>query len=95
MAKLIASKVSVSKLEEFDASPNVLVCIAHDNGLPKVVDFFPNGTLNDWKAKGWKDDSHWAFLNAIPTEGKKVEEWMAPGLMKDGKLVEEWTKFKP
>ena len=85
---------SINKLEEFDADPNVFVCIAHDGGLNDVVDWFPHGTLNDWKKKGWKEKSQWGFLNALPVNWKPVGENFCPGLMKDGKLVNEWSRFE-
>jgi len=59
-----------------------------------VVDWFPNGTLNDWKKKGWKDDSLWGFLNALPV-GERVQDWFVPGLMKESKRMKEWEEFKP
>ncbi|KAF2397487.1 hypothetical protein EJ06DRAFT_498590 [Trichodelitschia bisporula] len=86
---------SINKLEDFDADPNVLVCIAHDEGLLEVVDWFPNGSLNDWKKKGWKEQSQWGFLNALPVSGKPPGPWITPGLMKDGKRMKEWEKFVP
>jgi len=85
---------SINKLEDFDADPNVFVCIAHDEGLNDVVDWFPNGTLNDWKKRGWKEKSLWGFLNTLPMNGKPARENFCPGLMKDGKLVNEWSRFE-
>lgn len=78
---------SVIKLESFDADENVFVCVAHDGGLPPVVDWFPNGTLNDWKAKGWKGKSQWGFLNELPIDGQPGRPKLAPGLVKEGKVV--------
>ena len=78
---------SVTKLENFDANENVFVCVAHDGGLIPVVDWFPNGTLNDWKAKGWKEKSQWGFLNELPMDGKPGRERLAQGLVKEGKIV--------
>lgn len=78
---------SVDRLEEFDADENVFVCVAHDGGLLNVVDWFPKGTLNDWKQKGWKSRSQWGFLNELPINGKPGRPWIAPGLVKDGKVV--------
>lgn len=76
---------SVDKLEEFDADENVLVCLAHDGGLLDVVDFFPHGTLNDWKAKGWKVGNHWSFLNELPIDGKPGRPLIAQGPVEEGK----------
>ncbi|KAF2139274.1 uncharacterized protein K452DRAFT_320428 [Aplosporella prunicola CBS 121167] len=80
---------SIGKLEAFDADPNVFVCIAHDVGLLRVVDWFPNGTLNEWKEKGWREKSRWGFFNDLPIGGKPARDWYAPGLMRDGKVVRD------
>lgn len=51
---------SLSAMEEFDASDDVLVCIAHDTTLLGNVDFYPN-KLNDWKRQGRKVPVRWNF----------------------------------
>ncbi|KPI37070.1 uncharacterized protein AB675_3711 [Cyphellophora attinorum] len=61
---------SVESLQAFDADPNILVVIAHDPTSAHVFDFFPNGTLSDWKQKGWKEKGHWGFLGTLPFQGK-------------------------
>ena len=86
----IDSKVaqkSVDGLQDFDADENVFVCVAHDGGLIPVVDWFPKGTLNDWKAKGWKERSMWGFLNELPQDEKPGRPWIASGLVKDGRVL--------
>ncbi|KAL9604793.1 MAG: hypothetical protein Q9219_000241 [cf. Caloplaca sp. 3 TL-2023] len=90
-----AAQQSVNRLEEFDADENVIVCLAHDRGLVPVCDWFPNGTLNDWKAKGWKEKSKWGFLNELPIDGKPGRPLLAPGLMRDGKIVERADRLGP
>ncbi|KAK0432638.1 hypothetical protein EV421DRAFT_1742148 [Armillaria borealis] len=55
------SLATIAKLSRLDANPDVLVLIAHDATAPGVIDEFPK-SLNDWKAKGWKDKLMWAFL---------------------------------
>ena len=77
----------MDRLEEFDADENVFVCVAHDGGLLDVCDWFPKGDINSWKEKGWKQKSQWGFLNELPIDGKAGRPWIAPGLMKDGKVV--------
>lgn len=42
---------TVESLQEFDADENVFVAIAHDDALKDVVDVFPKGKMNNWKAK--------------------------------------------
>ncbi|KAL2059326.1 hypothetical protein ABVK25_000618 [Lepraria finkii] len=78
---------SVNSLEEFDAHPDVFVCVAHDGGIMPVVDWFPKGTLNGWRAQGWKSASQWGFLNELPIDGKPGRPQIAPGLVRDGKVV--------
>ena len=78
---------SVDRLEEFDANENIFVCVAHDGGLLDVVDWFPEGTLNNWKERGWKARSQWGFLNELPVDGKPGRPWIAPGLVQEGKVV--------
>ena len=80
---------SVKSLEAFDADENVFVCVAHDGGLLPVVDFFPNGTMTDWKKKGWKERSKWGFLNELPIDGKPPKPWIAPGRVKEGKVLSQ------
>ncbi|KAJ3538151.1 hypothetical protein NM208_g6034 [Fusarium decemcellulare] len=52
---------TLSTLTEFDAKDEVFVVLAHDNSLLDVIDFFPK-RANDWKEKGWKEESRWRFL---------------------------------
>lgn len=86
---------SVDRLEEFDVDENVFVCIAHDGGLIPVCDWFPYETLNDWKAKGWKEKSKWGFLNELPIDGKPGRPLLAPGLVKEGKVIEKADRLGP
>lgn len=91
----VVAQKSVDRLEEFDADENVFVCVAHDGGLVPVCDWFPNGTLNDWKVKGWKEKSKWGFLNELPIGGKPGRPLLAPGLVRDGKVVEKVDRLGP
>jgi hypothetical protein len=58
----------------------VLVAIAHDPTALDVFDFFPTGTLNQWRAKGWKEQLHWGFLNELPHNGKITRPQLIDGL---------------
>ncbi|EXJ66284.1 uncharacterized protein A1O5_10436 [Cladophialophora psammophila CBS 110553] len=58
---------SQRKLEEFDASEDVLVLTAHDSDAADVIDLYPK-TVNGWKSKGWKQQLHWAFLHDFQVE---------------------------
>ena len=80
---------SVQALQEFDADPNVLVAIAHDPTSLDVFDFFPKGTMNDWKKKGWKQTAHWGFVNELPYNGKTHRPVLVDGLYKDGKQLRD------
>lgn len=79
---------SLGKLEDFDADPNVLVIIAHDTAPLDVMTFFPKGTINDWKTKGWKENMHWHFVNELPIEGKVGRDPLVDGIYRaDGVRV--------
>ncbi|KAH7323593.1 beta-lactamase-like protein [Rhexocercosporidium sp. MPI-PUGE-AT-0058] len=52
---------TISKVIEADAQDEVLVVMAHDETLLDVVDFFPK-YVNDFKSKGWVEESRWLFL---------------------------------
>lgn len=56
------AKVSLDKIQAFDADPDFLVILAHDESLRGVLDLFPK-TLNGWKAQGLKDSFVWEFVN--------------------------------
>lgn len=86
---------SVDRLEEFDADDNVFVCVAHDGGLIPVCDWFPNGTLNDWKAKGWKEKSKWGFLNELPIDEKPGRAPLVSGLIKDENFIDTTDHSEP
>lgn len=52
---------TVEKIQEADAHDKVLVVLAHDTTLLKVVDFFPK-YANDFASKDWVNQGRWAFL---------------------------------
>jgi len=62
---------SIGKLQEFDASDDVLMCIAHDMTLVGNVDFYPK-TMNDWKAKGHKKQVMWNFCGDFKVDAAKA-----------------------
>lgn len=56
---------SLGLMQEFDAADNVLVIVAHDATLldPKIgIEWFPHGTLRDWKARDYAGKVRWVFL---------------------------------
>lgn len=82
---------SINNLTEFDASDDVFVAIAHDGGLHDVIDFYPNGLMNDWKAKGWKEKAHWGFMSELPVEGGPMPP-IVNGLFKEGSMMRPFKK---
>ncbi|KAI3319513.1 beta-lactamase-like protein [Xylariaceae sp. AK1471] len=54
----------LTKVQAFDADPNVFVVAAHDLTLQGTVEFFP-ATANNWKAKGWKEKIRWQFVKDL------------------------------
>jgi hypothetical protein len=81
---------SISSMKEFDASPNVFVCLAHDPGLFDVLPLFNQNSgyiINDWREKGYKEATRWRFLNELPRQGKPGREPIVYGYWRDGKQV--------
>jgi hypothetical protein len=80
---------SIKGLEEFDAHPDVLVCIAHDTGLLGVLPMLNDGEedIGDWKRKGYKEITKWRWLNELPREGKQGRSRIVQGFWRDGKQV--------
>lgn len=77
-------------MKEFDASPDVFVCLAHDPGLFKVLPLFnqdQQNRINDWREKGYKDATQWRFLNELPRDGNRGREPIVSGYWRDGKQV--------
>ncbi|KAM0288458.1 hypothetical protein ACHAO9_007104 [Fusarium lateritium] len=58
----VIAQESADAVQPFDGDENVFTAIAHDTSLADVMDFSPK-SANDWKAKGWKREGHWRFLN--------------------------------
>ncbi|OQV09901.1 hypothetical protein CLAIMM_13976 isoform 1 [Cladophialophora immunda] len=52
---------TIGKAQIPDAAANVLFISAHDPSIRGVVDLFPL-EANDWKAKGWRAQVYWRFL---------------------------------
>lgn len=85
-------------MQDFDASPDVLVCIAHDPTLLKVLPMLndqPDKDLNDWKIKGYKDQLEWAWLNELPRDGKPGRPAIVDGAWRDGEKVTDFTALRP
>lgn len=89
-----AAQRSINILGEFDASPDILVVLAHDPEYAKYFEFFPLGKMNGWKmreckggGKGWKEGSHWAWVNELPRNGQPAREPLVRGRWKAGQLI--------
>jgi hypothetical protein len=71
------AKATIQKLTVLDAHPNVFVVLSHDGAMDPVpgeeggIEFFPHAA-NDWKAKGWKEEVHWRFLQ----NGNRANRWV-------------------
>ena len=83
------AQTSIDRMTGVDADPNILICLAHDSDLPSILNFFPEGTLNAWKEKGWKEKSRWTFLNELPVDGQPGRPWLVPGVIKEGHVLSE------
>ena len=62
-------------MQKFDAADNVFVIIAHDDTLldPNAgFEWFPQGTLKNWKKKDCANRVRWAFLKDF-TEAAEQE----------------------
>jgi hypothetical protein len=59
----VRTKASQFVVQVFDVDEDILVVSAHDPSYEGLLEMFPNGTLNDWKEKGWKGDGVWQFGN--------------------------------
>ncbi|KAF2232483.1 Metallo-hydrolase/oxidoreductase [Viridothelium virens] len=57
---------TIDGLKEFDAAPEVLVVLAHDEWLRGVLDFFPR-RLDAWWERGWGEEVRWRFLGDFET----------------------------
>jgi hypothetical protein len=56
------AQATVSKMQLFDASPDVFVVIAHDASLLDILPFYPKGELTGWEKTGDKIVGRWRFL---------------------------------
>jgi glyoxylase-like metal-dependent hydrolase (beta-lactamase superfamily II) len=59
--KELATK-TIKEAQKADAQDNVFFVFAHDTSMFGVIDTFPK-QANNWKEKGWKEKTHWKFLN--------------------------------
>lgn len=93
----VAAAASIKELQRFDEHPDVLVCIAHDPTLVKVLPFLndePDRDLNNWKQQGLKEKAQWGWLNELPRNGKPGRGMMVQAVWRDDELVKDFTELK-
>ncbi|KAJ9612578.1 hypothetical protein H2200_004175 [Cladophialophora chaetospira] len=74
---------SCSHMQEFDAVDNVFVIIAHDDTLLDKdvgIEWFPHGTLKDWKQRDLANKVRWAFLKDFTQAVEDAEGIKKPSL---------------
>ena len=87
------ARKSLENMMEYDADPNIMIAIAHDPALGEVCGLYPKETMNDWKQKGWNNRARWGFVTELPIDGKPGRSMLAPGLFRDGKMIEGGDKL--
>jgi glyoxylase-like metal-dependent hydrolase (beta-lactamase superfamily II) len=91
------ARETLQKMQPFDDNPHVLVCLAHDTTMLKVLPTLnsqPDRDLNDWFARGWKEQCHWGWLNELPRKGERGRELVVQGFWREGKRwdYEGWKR---
>ncbi|KAI0301696.1 beta-lactamase-like protein [Multifurca ochricompacta] len=70
------ARVTLEALKVFDASPDVLVILAHDPSLRDILEFYPEGDLTGWERQDGQPNSKeagtWRFLRDFGT--KDIQE---------------------
>ncbi|KAK5991855.1 hypothetical protein PT974_05241 [Cladobotryum mycophilum] len=87
---------SIDKLLLFDAHPNIFICLSHDETLFHFLPLYnkdPSSDINDWKTRGYKENSRWYFLNELPKDGEPGRGPLVVGLKRDGKTI-AWAEEK-
>lgn len=94
-----AGEASIAKMLRFEQSPDVLVCIAHDLALVRLLPLLnthPDADINDWQTRGYKEQARWFWLSELPAADR------TPGTRPfvDGKYwrgikIQSWTEPVP
>ncbi|KAL4956601.1 Metallo-hydrolase/oxidoreductase [Aspergillus filifer] len=82
---------SVRGLMEFDAAPEVFICLAHDPSLFEVLPMIneePRADICDWMEKRYKEATKWTFLNELPKGGRPGRKPIVEGFWRGGKRVD-------
>lgn len=89
-----AAANSIEAMRQFEESPDVLVCIAHDIALVDVLPLLnkdPDADINDWQARGYKEKAQWTWLNDLPRAGKPGRPPFVNGRFWRGQKIELFT----
>lgn len=52
---------TISGLQEFDASDEVFIVLAHDESLVNFIEFYPK-CINDWRKEDYANKARWRFV---------------------------------
>ncbi|KAI1854044.1 hypothetical protein JX265_003632 [Neoarthrinium moseri] len=63
-ANLTQVMETITKAQAADSQNSIFFIFAHDPTIRGVVDFYP-AAANDWKRKGWREKTQWAFLRDL------------------------------
>ena len=63
---------SAARLAVLDADERVWVILAHDMSFEGVAELWPNGEVNLWREKGWKEDTRWKFLGDFRLAAEEI-----------------------
>ena len=88
---------SIRGMQDFEASPNVLVCLAHDPTLITTLPLLnsrPEEDLNEWKARGYKERLLWGWLNELPRDGRPGRPMLADGTFRNGEKVDDFLALR-
>lgn len=81
---------SVDKVKVLDAQDGIFICLAHDCSLVDILPLYnddPTASINDWRSRGYKEKTRWAFLNELPKDGMPGRPPLAEGLWRNGNKV--------
>ncbi|RDW59679.1 hypothetical protein BP6252_12766 [Coleophoma cylindrospora] len=86
------ANMSMKGLGEFDADPDMFLCLAHDSALMEVLPLLndkPDIDVNNWKDAGYKDMTRWRFLNELPkNNGERGRPPLVTGFWRYGERKE-------
>ncbi|KAH8890565.1 Metallo-hydrolase/oxidoreductase [Thozetella sp. PMI_491] len=89
-----AAAESIQRMRAFEESDDVLVCIAHDPSLIKVLPLLnadPTKDINDWKMQQYKEKSRWGWLNEMPRDAGPGRPPLVDGRWWQGQKIDKFT----